>query len=237
MLYLRGMGKFGERAFSLLRKVILYYLLLSLALVLLYKFVNPPLTPLMLIRFSEQFSGNNKRGVVLERKYVSYANISPYLVQAVVASEDQKFPYHFGFDLQAMEKAYYSNKKGKKVKGGSTISQQVAKNVFLWPGRSYVRKFFEAYFTVLIEFLWSKERIMEVYLNVIEMGNGVYGAEAASEYYFRKPAAKLSRSEAALLAAVLPNPRRFSAKNPSVYTFGRQIFILKQMVLNGPVTL
>lgn len=190
----------------------------------------------MALRFVQHlfYNGETTR---FKREYVSYTRISPYLVGAVVASEDQKFPYHFGFDFYAMEKAYLSNKKGKKIKGGSTISQQVAKNVFLWPGRSYVRKGLEAFFTILIELLWSKERIMEVYLNVIEMGDGIYGAEAASRYHFKKPAVDLSRTEAALLASILPNPRRYSVKNPSLYIQGRQLVILKEMVISGKVKL
>jgi monofunctional biosynthetic peptidoglycan transglycosylase len=148
-----------------------------------------------------------------------------------MASEDQLFLEHFGFDLEAIKKAYKNNnnKKRKITRGASTISQQVAKNVFLWPGRSWLRKGFEVYFTFLIEVCWSKERIMEVYLNVIEMGNGIYGAEAASEYYFKKNASMLNRDQAALIAAVLPNPLRWSPIKPSKYILKRKEWIKRNM--------
>ncbi len=158
-------------------------------------------------------------------------DISPNLPLAVVTAEDQKFEEHFGFDLDAIEKAvkYNEKHKGKKVKGASTISQQTAKNVFLWPGRSWLRKGLEVYFTFLIEILWSKERIMEMYLNVIEMGPGVYGAEAAAHYYFDKPAAKLTKSESATIAAILPNPIRWSASKPTRYIIKKRNWILRHM--------
>lgn len=150
---------------------------------------------------------------------------------AVITSEDQKFEEHFGFDLEAIEKArkYNDRHKGKKVKGASTISQQTAKNVFLWPQRSYIRKGFEVYFTFLIELLWSKERIMEVYLNVIEMGDGVYGAEAAAQQYFGKSASDLTDGEAALIAACLPNPIRWSPARPSRYIQRKKQWIVRHM--------
>jgi monofunctional biosynthetic peptidoglycan transglycosylase len=159
------------------------------------------------------------------------SDISPNLPLAVVTAEDQKFEEHFGFDLEAIEKAVKYNKKnkGKKVKGASTISQQTAKNVFLWQGRSWLRKGLEVYFTFLIEILWSKERIMEVYLNVIEMGPGIYGAEAAAEYYFEKTAARLSKGESALIAAILPNPIRWSARQPTPYIIRKKNWILRNM--------
>jgi monofunctional biosynthetic peptidoglycan transglycosylase len=155
--------------------------------------------------------------------------MSPYLVRAVIASEDQHFNEHWGFDIEALQKAYQHNQKSKKVKGGSTISQQVAKNVFLWPGRSYFRKGLEAYFTILIEITWSKKRIMEIYLNEIEMGDGIYGAEAASKKYFRKSAKDLSKRESALIAAVLPNPIRWTPVHPNAYIQRRQYRILRAM--------
>jgi monofunctional biosynthetic peptidoglycan transglycosylase len=147
----------------------------------------------------------------------------------VVCSEDQNFLLHYGFDFKALKKAMINNEKGKKLRGGSTISQQTAKNVFLWDGRNYVRKAFEVYFTLLIEVFWSKERIMEVYLNVVEFGDGVYGAEAAAQHYFRKPAAKLTREEAAILSALLPNPRSYGKNINGNYIQGRKLWCLQQM--------
>ncbi len=193
-----------------------------------------PVTPLMAIRWVEQVFDKEKE-VRFKKDWVSIDKISRHMPQAVVAAEDQKFLDHFGFDREAMEKAWEGNKKGKRIKGASTITQQTAKNVFLWPGRNLIRKGLEAYFTILIEVLWSKERIMEVYLNVIEMGEGIYGIEAAAQTYYKKPAAKLSRQEAAMIAAVLPNPRRWSPARPTPYIYGRQSWILRQMNNINPV--
>jgi len=165
----------------------------------------------------------------LVKDWVPISEISKHAPQAVYAAEDQKFMDHHGFDMEAMEEAWENNKKGKRIKGASTITQQTVKNVFLWPSRSYVRKGLEAYFTVLVELIWSKERIMEVYLNVIEMGNGIYGIQAASQTFFDKDAAKLSKGQAALIAAVLPNPRRWSPARPTSYIQGRKSWIMRQM--------
>jgi monofunctional biosynthetic peptidoglycan transglycosylase len=148
---------------------------------------------------------------------------------AVVAAEDQNFPFHFGFDFEQIEKAIEQSNRGRKLRGASTITQQVAKNLFLWEGRSFIRKGFEAYFTVLLELLWSKERILEVYLNIIETGDMIFGVGAASQIYFKKLPLKITRSQAALVAATIPNPKRFSARNPSGYIFRRQSWILGQM--------
>ncbi len=168
-------------------------------------------------------------------EWADLGQISPNLPLAVVASEDQKFPEHWGFDVAAIEKAYALNQHSHKVRGASTISQQVAKNLFLWSGRSYLRKGLEAYFTVLIEALWPKRRILETYLNIAEFGYGIYGAEAAAQKFFRKPAARLTRGDAAVLAAVLPNPERYSAAAPSRYVQQRRDWILGQMqALGGP---
>ena len=163
------------------------------------------------------------------KDWESLSNISPNMRLAVIGSEDQLFYDHFGFDLTAIKKAIRNNEKGRRLKGGSTISQQTAKNAFLLPHRNYFRKGLEAYFTLLIELLWSKERIIEVYLNVIEFGNGIYGVEAASQQYFKKPASKLTRGEAALLAAVLPNPIRYRVDKPSSYILRRKNWIKRQM--------
>jgi len=167
--------------------------------------------------------------------WVGWDRIAPHAPLAVIAAEDQRFADHFGFDIEAIQKAIGEQERGRRrrVRGASTISQQVAKNVFLWPGRSYVRKGLEAYFTLLIETLWPKRRILEVYLNVAEMGDGVFGVEAAARRFFGKPASRLTAGEAALLAAVLPNPHRFRANRPSAYVAGRRNWILGQMAQLG----
>jgi len=181
----------------------------------------------MFIRSVEQITAGDK--LVWKHDWVSIDNMATSIQKAVIASEDGKFTSHNGFDVKAIEKAYNNNQKGKKVKGGSTISQQTAKNVFLWPGRSYFRKGLEAYFTVLIEVVWGKERIMEVYLNSIEMGKGIYGIEAASQHWFNKSASNLTKTEAAAIAAILPNPRVYKAKNSSGYINRRKNAIKRQM--------
>lgn len=165
----------------------------------------------------------------IDKQWKPLEEISPHLQLAVVCSEDQNFLLHYGFDFKALKKAMVNNEKGRKIRGGSTISQQTAKNVFLWNGRNYIRKALEVYFTLLIETAWDKERIMEVYLNVIEFGDGIYGAEAASQYYFKKPAAKLSREEAAILASLLPNPRVYGKHINGSYIQGRKAWVLQQM--------
>jgi monofunctional biosynthetic peptidoglycan transglycosylase len=216
-----------KKIYRFFRKLMLYFFIGSVALTIIYRFVPPPFTYLMIQRLVEQkMDGEDLK---LRKDWVSIEEMSPYLVRAVIASEDQHFNEHWGFDIAALQKAYQHNQKSKKVKGGSTISQQVAKNVFLWPGRSYFRKGLEAYFTILIEITWSKKRIMEIYLNEIEMGNGIYGAEAAAKKYFRKPAKDLSKRESALIAAVLPNPIRWTPANPNAYIQRRQYRILRAM--------
>ncbi|TSA24679.1 MAG: monofunctional biosynthetic peptidoglycan transglycosylase [Bacteroidetes bacterium] len=203
--------------------------------VLLYKFVPPPITPLMVVRLIEEpVKGQTHR---LYKDWVPLKEISPNLQLAVVASEDNRFLEHFGFDMDAIEKAqeFNENQKGRRLHGASTISQQTAKNVFLWPQRSWVRKGLEVYFTFLIELTWSKRRIMEVYLNVIEMGKGIYGAEAAAQSYFHKPSSKLTRSESALIAAILPDPRRRNPVNPTPFLLERQQWILWNMTNIGKI--
>lgn len=165
----------------------------------------------------------------MEHDWVPLEEISPKLQLAVVCSEDQNYLKHFGFDWGAIEKAMKENEEGKRMRGASTITQQTAKNVFLWPGRSYIRKAFEVWFTVLIEIFWSKERIMEVYLNSIEMGDGVYGAEAAAQHWYKKKAIKLTKDDAAGIAAVLPNPRKYKANPPTNYITKRKVWIKQQM--------
>ncbi len=205
-----------------------YGLALWLTLLLLFAFVPVPYTAVMLER---QLSAWWQGELSYQRRHqwVPLSEISPHLLQAVVAAEDQKFLTHHGFDLPAIEKALDYNSKGKRIRGASTISQQTAKNVFLWTGRSWLRKGLETGLTVLLETVWGKPRILAVYLNSIEFGPGVYGAEAAAKHYFGTSAAKLNRSQAALLAAVLPNPHRFSVQKPSAYVSKRQQWILRQM--------
>ena len=206
-------------------KTFLWFNIISILLVLLFKFVPVPFTPLMAIRGIEQkFDGKE---IIYSHDWVPIEEIATNLQKAVIASEDGNFLTHNGFDFKAIEKAMENNEKGKKIKGGSTISQQTAKNVFLWQGRSYLRKGLEAYYTVLIELIWSKERIMEVYLNSIEIGNGIYGAQAASRHWFSKDAKNLTKLEAAGIAAILPNPRKFKASNSSSYINKRKAKISK----------
>lgn len=221
---------FLQKTFTFLAKLLLVLFGLSIVTVIIFRFVPVPLTPLMVIRMFEQLT-DEKKEFRFKKDWVPFDEISPNLPMAVVASEDQLFTDHNGFDVKAIEKAieYNKKKKGKKVKGASTISQQTAKNVFLWPSRTYIRKGLEVYFTVLIELFWSKERIMEVYLNSIEMGDGIYGAQAAAQFYFKKDAIKLTQGEAALIAAVLPNPRKWNPAKPSGYILGRKSWIMIQM--------
>jgi len=208
-------------------KAMLWFFGLSIFSVIVFKWVPVPLTPLMITRPIEQkFDG---REMTCSHDWVPIEEISPNLQKAVIASEDGNFLKHNGFDFKAMQKAFKNNNRGKKLKGGSTISQQTAKNVFLWQGRSYIRKGLEAYFTFLIELIWGKERIMEVYLNSIEMGDGVYGAEAAAQYWYKTDAKNLTKKQAAGIAAILPNPRKFKASNSSAYIEKRKGKILRVM--------
>ena len=182
----------------------------------------------------KEWQQQGKKKKIIQR-WISLSQISPYVIKAVLIAEDDKFWSHEGFDFDAMKRAYYSNKKGKRIKGASTISQQTAKNVFCWPGRSYFRKGVEAYFTFLIEKIWGKHRIMEMYLNVVEFGNGIYGVEEASQYYFHKHAKSLSVQEAASLAAILPNPRKWSPVKKGPYIQKRTTWIVRNMYNVGRV--
>ncbi len=176
-----------------------------------------------------------KERQMVAHEWFSYDEISKQMAIAVIAAEDQNFPNHFGFDFEQIEKALKDHERGRRLRGASTITQQVAKNLFLWEGRSFIRKGLEAYFTILIELLWSKERILEVYLNITEMGDMIFGVGAASQIYFKRSPEKLSRSQAALLAAIIPNPIRFSVRNPSGYILRRQNWILGQMSSLGGI--
>lgn len=218
----------GQYLRRLVLRLTLWFLGLSVGLTALYSFVPVPFTLLMVRRTIEQMF-DSKRDVRWEKDWVSLKEISPHLQLAVVCAEDQEFLEHEGFDFEAIEKAYKHNQKSTRKRGASTISQQTAKNVFLWPARSWLRKGLEVYFTFLIETLWSKERIMTAYLNVIEYGDGIYGAEAAARHYFNKSAKDLNRKEAALLAAVLPNPLNYSVTNPQPNVRERQSWIIRQM--------
>jgi len=216
-------------------KLVLTLFLMSIAWVLLYKWIDPPATLHMIKRRAEA-GKEGKADPTINHTFVSLEEMSEQLPLAVVASEDQLFLQHHGFDVEAILDAFKRNRKGGNIRGGSTISQQVSKNVFLWHGRSYLRKAVEAYFTVLIELIWGKERIMEVYLNIAEMGDGVFGVEAASQLYFKKSAKAIGRQQAALLAAVLPNPIKYSAKNPSGFVLRKRGRIARAMGRLGGIT-
>ena len=209
------------------KKVVIYFFLLSILSVIVLRYVPVFFTPLMGIRIVEQV--RDKKKPKLLHSWVTYDNISDNIKRAVIASEDQLFFQHKGFDKKQIKKAIEENKKRKRARGASTISQQTAKNVFLWPKSSWFRKGLESYFTVLIELFWSKERILHVYLNSMETGEGMYGAEAVAQHHFNTSASKLSQSQSALIAATLPNPLQFSSKKPSAYMFKRQAFIMRQM--------
>jgi monofunctional biosynthetic peptidoglycan transglycosylase len=206
------------------------WIAVSVLTVLVLRWIDPPTSAFMSsARVQAYIAGD--RTYKHRHQWVDYDRISPYAPLAVIAAEDQRFPAHWGFDLKAIDESIRAHRDGyrRRLRGASTISQQVAKNLFLWKGKSFARKGLEAYFTILIEALWPKQRIIEVYLNVAEFGRGVYGVEAASRYYFGRPAKRLNAEQSALLAAVLPNPRRFKVNAPSHYVLNRQYWILSQM--------
>lgn len=212
-------------------KIILGCLVFSCLPVFLFKWIDPPVTSFMI---QDKFGAlRNKEPMTLRREWKEIKNISPAMQVAVIAAEDQNFCCHHGFDLEAIEKAIKHNRRSRRIRGASTISQQVAKNLFLWPGKSFLRKGLEGYFTALIELLWSKRRILEVYLNIVETGKHIFGVEAAARYYFNTPSSRLTSDQAALLAAILPNPHRFSARNPSSYILRRKSWVMRQMQLLG----
>ena len=211
----------------ILIRITLFFFIWSIVSVVAYRFIPVYFTPLMAIRAVQQIGKGEKPKI--NHKWVSYSNLSDNIKRAVVASEDQRFFNHEGFDRVEIKKAIKENKTRKRARGASTITQQTAKNVFLWPRSSWLRKGLEAYFTVLIEIFWPKERILEVYLNSMETGNGVYGAEAVAREHFNTTAAKLSAPQSALVAATLPNPLRFDSRKPSSYIKQRQSHILRQM--------
>jgi monofunctional biosynthetic peptidoglycan transglycosylase len=228
----QGRLRWGLYLRRLVLKLTLWFFGITIGLVLLYAVVPVPVTPLMLQRCWEQ-SLDDKRDVRLKHDWVPFNELSPHLQLAVVCAEDQTFLEHVGFDFEAIEKAYEHNKKSKRKRGASTISQQTAKNAFLWPSRSWLRKGLEVYFTFLIETVWSKKRIMTVYLNSIEFGDGIYGAEAAARHFFGKNARELNRQESALLASVLPNPLKYKVEAPSANVKQRQQWVISQMRMWG----
>ncbi len=219
--------------FRIIKLAFIIFIIGSVFMVILYRFVNPPVTWLMIQRGFERKSAGKEWKI--DKRWIDFDNIADPMKRAAVAAEDQTFLENHGFDFKAMELAYKKNEHSKKLIGGSTITQQTAKNVFLWPGRSFVRKGFEAWFTILMDVFWSKKRIMEVYLNEIEMGDGIYGVEAASQTYFHKSASKLTIAQAAAIASIWPNPLKWSPTNPSDYVAHRQYLIRKNIRRLGPL--
>lgn len=221
--------------FRFVLRLVALVLILSVGSVLLFRWLDPPTTAFIV---RERLSaGEPGKPRTVQYRWVDWEQISPHIKVAVIAAEDQKFPSHHGFDLESINDALEDRERGRRVRGASTLSQQVAKNLFLWPGQSWVRKGLEAYFTVLIETLWPKRRILEVYVNIAEFGSGVFGVGAASEIYFKKSAARLNAPDAALLAAVLPSPKRMKVRSPSRYVRARQDWIMGQMRGLGGVAL
>ena len=215
-------NSFFRKVAQKIKKIIILLFIAQLIYIVALKWIDPPITITQLVSYVE---GNG-----LKRDYVSFENISHHARLAVIASEDQLFPDHNGFDVKSIEKVItQGSKKTSRLRGASTISQQVAKNVFLWQGRSWIRKAIEAYFTFMIENIWGKKRILEVYLNVAEMGKGIFGIEQAARQYFNKSSEKLSRKESAMIAASLPNPKKYTVKPPSRYINQRYPWVLKQM--------
>lgn len=208
--------------------VVLAWVLLTAIPVLTLRWLHP-LTSAFMLEASLEAQLSGQRGYRTDYQWASLEQVAPSAAIAVIASEDQQFPFHAGFDFDSIREAVRASERGRRLRGASTISQQVAKNLFLWPGHSLVRKGFEAYFTVLIEAMWPKERILEMYLNLAQFGDGVYGVQAAARRFYRVPAARITAPEAALLAAVLPNPLRLHVERPSRYVLERRDWILEQM--------
>ncbi|MBX3240788.1 MAG: monofunctional biosynthetic peptidoglycan transglycosylase [Chitinophagaceae bacterium] len=215
------MSKFLSKCWKLIKRIFWILFIGQFVYIIMLRWVDPPVTLTQL--------GSLLRGDGLKRDYIDLEKISPYAGLAVIASEDQLFPGHNGFDWKSIQKAMEKNQNRKRIAGASTISQQVAKNVFLWQGRTWFRKGLETYFTFMIELVWGKKRILEVYLNVAETGKGIFGIEAASQHYFNKPASKLTKTQAAMIAASLPNPARYTVKPLSKYVNARYPWVLEQM--------
>jgi monofunctional biosynthetic peptidoglycan transglycosylase len=221
---------FGKRILNIFKWILKFAVIFFVSTVLLVfamRWINPVTSSIMIQRqISGLFDGEFE---LVKYHWLDYDDVSKFMPIAIVAAEDQNFPKHFGFDFKQIEKALKENKRGRRVRGASTITQQVAKNLFLWEGKSFVRKGIEAYFTLLIELLWDKQRILEVHMNIAEMGDKIFGVGTASVAYFKKPAAGLNIRQAALLAAILPNPKKYSAISPSGYVRGRQNWIVRQI--------
>jgi monofunctional biosynthetic peptidoglycan transglycosylase len=224
-----------------LRRILLFLLIialgfgtLSVAITILFRFVAPPVSALMIERRFDSL--REGRQYTAHYQWIDFDRIAPTMAAAVIAAEDQNFSSHHGFDWDAIQRAIDYDENGTRVRGASTLTQQTAKNMFLWPKRNWLRKGFEAYFTVLLESCWGKRRILETYLNIVEFGDGIYGVEAASQRFFHKSSSRLTPEDAALLAAVLPNPHRLRANAPSNYVRERQQWILRQMRQLGGVS-
>ena len=225
---------FAARLLRTLMLLAISWLALSWLVVLVLRFV-PPLTSAVMMERQLGALIHGEKDFRLQHRWVPWSQVSPYVPLAMVAGEDQKFPFHHGFDFDSIQTAVDAADEGRRLRGASTISQQTAKNLFLWNGRSFVRKGLEAYFTVLIELTWPKQRILEVYMNIAELGDGIYGVGAASDAFFHVPPARLGAAQAARLAAVLPSPRRFHADRPTAYVQSRANWIQQQMgQLGGP---
>ncbi|MES2809602.1 MAG: monofunctional biosynthetic peptidoglycan transglycosylase [Bacteroidota bacterium] len=227
---MKGLGKLIWRFVKLF---VLFFIGITVFWVIVYRFINPPITWLMLTRgFERKADGKTWK---IDKDWRDFEDIADNMKRAAVAAEDATFLENHGFDFHAINKAIQKNSHSRKLIGGSTISQQTAKNVFLWPGRSWVRKGFEAYFTMLIEILWNKRRIMEVYLNVIEMGDGIYGIQAASQYYYHKDASQLTKAQSAAIASIFPLPLKWSPTNPNNRVARKQYLIRQNMRRLGPL--
>lgn len=223
-------SSFKQKMFMIFKWIIkasIIFFVSTVLMVFAMRWINPVTSSIMIQRqISSIFKGNFE---LVKYQWVDYDNVSPNIPISIVAAEDQNFPNHFGFDFKQIEKAMKQNKKGKRIRGASTISQQVAKNLFLWEGKNFVRKGIEAYFTILIELLWDKKRILEVHMNIAEFGENIFGVGIASLAYYKKSPGKLTLSQSALLAAVLPNPLKYSVVKPSGYVRGRQNWIIRQV--------
>lgn len=220
------------KVFKLLAAGVLSFIYVSLLLVLILKWVNPPSSSFMLQR-EITARWNETNNFNLKYQWADWEEISPYIKVAAITSEDQRFADHWGLDINAIQEAIAEHQKGESLRGASTITQQVAKNLFLWSGQSFIRKGIEAYFALIIEMLWSKKRILEVYLNIAEFGNGVYGVKAASKTYFNIPPSNLNMMQSALMVTTLPSPRRYNLSNPSPYMISRRNWILQYMFYLG----
>jgi monofunctional biosynthetic peptidoglycan transglycosylase len=227
-----NINRWSKRLLRISLKIFLGFFVITILSVVALKWIDPFTSSIMIQRKIVAMVNFSEKQLIAQH-WVNYSEISGEMVVAVIAAEDQKFPFHFGFDLEQIEKAIEDSERGKRLRGASTITQQVAKNLFLWEGGGFIRKGIEAYFTLLIELFLTKERILELYLNIIELGDMVFGVGAASKLYFDEHPKKLNVEQSALLTAVIPNPRRYSVMKPSAYTLKRKNWIMQQMILLG----